>query len=249
MKLKSIVKYNLNSLKNSIAIYYAIFIIVCAFLILISRSSKGASSSGLEISSAIFIFIAGLNSFKENFYFMKNNNVSRKRFLYGTALSIIPIALFMSIIDIIINRIYNIFMKCPTIYDMLYTDIGSGEWYHSINWVQSNGIGTLFNTFVFQATAYLTFFALGFLITIIYYKCNSFMKIVVSVVPVALFMLLDVIGTVYPNLSDKINNFISTIFGWNTRNSYAAILTFIVLYMILIGVSRLLTRKSIVKQG
>lgn len=248
MKLKSIVKYNLNSLKNSIAIYYAIFIIVCVFLILVSRNSKGSSSSGLEISSAIFIFIAGLNSFKENFYFMKSNNVSRKGFLYGTAISMIPVVLCMSIIDIAINRIYNIFMKCPTIYDMIYTNIGSREWYHSINWVQSNSIGTLFNTFVFQATAYLTFFALGFLITIIYYKCNSLMKVIVSVVPVALIMTLNITGSSQPNFVINVNKFIGTIFGWNTQNPYMAVLTCIVLYVILIGVSRLLTRKAIIKQ-
>ena len=247
MKLKSIVNYNIDSLKNSLLIYYAIFISVCVALVIISRNSNGTvSSSGLEVSSAIFIFIVGLNSFKENFYFMKGNNVSRRDFIYGSALSIIPVALFMSIIDIIINRIYNLFIKCPTNYDMIYT-LRRGEWYSTTDWVQINSIEILFNTFIFQASVYIVLFSLGLLITIIYYKCNSFMKVIVSVVPVALFILLNVIGTVYPNLIDKINSFITTIFGWNTRNSYAAIFTFIVFYMILIVASRLLTKKSIIK--
>lgn len=247
MKLKSIVKYNLNSLKNSITIYYAIFITVCVFLILISRNSKGSSSSGLEISSAIFIFIAGLNSFKEDFYFMKSNNVSRKGFLYGTAISMIPVVLCMSIIDIAINRIYNIFMKCPTIYDMIYTNLRSNEWYSTTNWIQSNSIETLFNTFLLQSTVYIALFSLGFSITIIYYKCNNFMKVVVSVVPVALFMLLNVMAITYPSFAYKINNFFTTISGWDTQNSYVAALACIILYIILMGVSRVLTRKAIIK--
>ncbi|MGG7214280.1 hypothetical protein ACQPUY_11765 [Clostridium nigeriense] len=250
MKLKSIIKYNLNSLKASIAIYYSIFITVCVALLVLSSSSNGsASSSGLEISSAIFIFVAGLNLFKENFYFMKSNNVSRKDFLYGTAASMIPVALFMSIIDIIINRIYNIFMRNPTIYDMVYANIGSGEWYSSINWVQNNSIGTLFNSFMFQASVCLFAISLGFLITIIYYKCNSFMKVVVSISPVVVSILTNIIGTIYPNLMININKFINSIFGFNTQNVYSAILTFVILFVIFIGISRLLTRKAIIKQG
>ena len=110
MKLKSIVKYNLSSLKNSIIIYYSIFITVCVTSALLSKNGN-ISSSGIELSSVIFIFVAGLNLFKENFYFMKSNNVSRKDFIYGTALSMIPVVVVMSIIDIILNRIYNIFIN------------------------------------------------------------------------------------------------------------------------------------------
>lgn len=250
MKLKSIVKYNLNSLKNGIAIYYAIFITVCVVLTLLSKNSNGTiSSSGLEMSSAIFIFVVGLNSFKEKFYFMKSNNVSRKDFLYGTAISMMPVVLFMSFIDIIINRIYNIFIKSPTSYEMIYTNLRNSTQWSIDTWVQSNSIETLFNTFIFQAAVYLAFFALGFLITIIYYKCNNFMKVVVSVIPVALIMILNVLVAAYPSFARIIFRFIETMFGWNTQNSYIAVLTFIVLYIILIGVSRLLTRKAIIRQS
>lgn len=247
MKIKSIIKYNISSLKNSIAIYYTIFITVCLASVFLSRNAN-ISSSGIEISSGIFLFVAGLNLFKENFYFMKSNNVSRKDFLYGTALSMIPVVLFMSFIDIIINRIYNIFMKCPTIYDMGYANIGSGEWHNTINWVQSNSIGTLFNSFTLQVSLSLAAISLGFLITIIYYKCNKFMKVVVSIIPIALSILISMIGTAYPNFINNINKFIATIFGVNNRNVYVATLTLIVSFIIFIAISRLLTRKAIIKQ-
>ena len=247
MKIKSIIKYNISSLKNSIAIYYTIFITVCLASVFLSRNAN-ISSSGIEISSGIFLFVAGLNLFKENFYFMKSNNVSRKDFLYGTALSMIPVVLFMSFIDIIINRIYNIFMKCPTIYDMGYANIGSGEWHNTINWVQSNSIGTLFNSFTLQVSLSLAAISLGFLITIIYYKCNKFMKVVVSIVPVAIIILLNVLITVNPNINSRMGKVIATIFGLNIRNSYVAVLTFIISFIVFISVSRLLTRKAIIKQ-
>lgn len=249
MRLKSIVKYNISSIKSALTIYYSIFIAVCVSLILLSENTNGSiSSSGLEMSSVIFIFITGLNFFKENFFFMKSNNVTRKEFLYGAAISMIPVVLLMSIVDIVINRIYNIFIKSPTNYDMIYTSLRNEKWFLSTNWVQSNSIETLFNTFMFQATIYLAFFSLGFLVTIIYYKCNKLMKVVVSIVPVALIMILNIIGVAYPSLINKTNNIIATIFGWDSQNSYMAVLTFSLLYIILITISRLLTKKAIVKQ-
>lgn len=249
MKLKSIVKYNLSNLKNSIAIYYSILIIVCIALVVISKiDTSTVSSSGLEISSVIFIFVAGLNLFKENFYFMKSNNISRKDFLYGTVLSMIPVAIFMAVIDIIINRIYNIFLKCPTIYDMTYTNIGSGEWYSPMTWVQSNSIGTLFNSIIFQASLCLVAISLGFIITISYYRCNKLMKVIISVSPAIISLIIGIIGEIYPEFIININKFIEYIFGFNAGNVYKAILTFIVIFIIFIGISRLLTRKVTIKQ-
>ena len=249
MKVKSIVKYNLSSLKNSILIFYFIFISVCILLTMLSYKSNGTiSSSGIELSSAIFIFVVGLNFFKENFYFMKSNNVTRKEFLYGTAISMVPIVLIMSIIDIVINRIYNIFIASPTNYDMIYTSLRSENWFLNNNWVQSNSIKTLFNTFMFQDAVYLVFFSLGLLIAIIYYKCNSLMKIVVSVLPVVSIMILNIVGIYYTNLINKVNNIINIMFGWDSQNPYMAVLTCLIIYIILITISRLLTKRVIIKQ-
>ncbi|MBE6053368.1 MAG: hypothetical protein E7212_05555 [Clostridium sartagoforme] len=247
MKIKSIVKYNINSLKNSIAIYYAIFITVCVASAFFSGDGN-ISSSGIELASVIFLFVAGLNLFKENFYFMKSNNVSRRDFIYGTAISIIPVVLFMAIIDIIINRIYNVFIKCPTLYDMSYANIGRGHFDNSVNWVQSNSIETLLSSIAFQGALCLFAISLGFLITIIYYRCNKLMKIVVSIFPVILFNLGGIVGAFYPDLIANIYKFIAIILGINTGNVYAAILTFIVLFIIFIGLARILTRKAIIKQ-
>ena len=249
MRLKSIIKYNINNVKSAILIYYSIFITIGLALILLAKNSDGSiTSSGVEMTSVIFIFITGLNFFKENFYFMKSSNVTRKEFLYGTAISMIPIVLIMSIIDIIINRIYNIFVVSPTNYDMIYTSLRSENWFSNNNWVQSNSIETLFNTFIFQAAVYLAFFSLGFLVTIIYYKCNKLMKVVVSILPIALIMILNIIGEAYPSLINKANNIITTILGWDSQNSYMAVLTFSLVYIILIIISRLLTKKAIIKQ-
>lgn len=209
MKIKSIVKYNIGSLKKSILIYYCVFIAICALSTIFAYKFNGTiSSSGIELSSAIFIFVVGLNVFKENFYFIKANNLSRKSYFYGTVLSMVPISIGMSFIDLILNRIYNIFVNCPTNYDMIYTDYVNIWNYANNGWVQSNSLETLFNTFLFQVSVYLMVFLLGFVITMLYYKCNKLMKTVISIIPILLIIVFNVIFNMmvlnFPYLLGKI---------------------------------------------
>jgi hypothetical protein len=251
MKAYKVAKYNINSLKKSVFIYYSIFIAVCIFLVILSKIYYGNfGTSGTELSSAIFIFIVGLNMFKENFYFMKSNNVSRKGYFLGTVLSMLPIAALMSVIDIIINRAYSLFVKCPTNYDMIFTDFNNGvnTTLATSNWVQGNDIVTLFNTFLFQAALYLMLFALGFVITMVYYKCNKLMKTVISISPIMLFILFNVLVRIFPYSAQKVLEFLFYIFGIIPRNVYTAILTFIILFIALIAVSYLLIREMIIKE-
>lgn len=247
MKIKSVFKYSVANMVKSIVAFYGIFISVCVLLIFLANSSGGTvSSSGVELSSAIFIFIAGLNSFKENFYFMKSNNVSRRDFLYGTILSMLPIAFVMSFIDVIINRIQNIFISSPTNYDMIYGNMRNIT-YNEFFWTQSNSIETLLNTFLFQSVVYAFAFVLGFVITILYYKSNKLTKVIISIAPVAFIILLNLIIDIYPSLLSRAVKFIQFIFGWNTLNPYAAILTFIISFISLSLIARLLTKKVVLK--
>ena len=94
----------------------------------------------------------------------------------------------------------------------------------------------------------LAHFSLGFLITIIYYKSSKLMKLLVSISPVLLIILLNIIVINFPDFNVKMGLFIQNIFGWNNNNSYAAVLTFIVSFIIFIGISRILTRKVGIKQ-
>lgn len=253
MKVKSIVKYNLSSLKNSILIFYFIFISVCILLTMLSYKSNGTiSSSGIELSSAIFIFVVGLNFFKENFYFIKANNLYRRSYFYGTILSMIPISIGMSLIDIILNRIYNIFVNCPTNYDMMYTNYINISNYANNGWVQSNSLGTLFNTFLFQTSVYLLVFLLGFVITMIYYKCNKLMKTIISIIPILLIIMFDmgfyIIALRFPYLTGKIAEGLFYILGILPRNVYMTISTFSIISVVLAIVSYLLIRKMTIKE-
>ncbi|MGL5085220.1 MAG: hypothetical protein ACRC68_05810 [Clostridium sp.] len=263
MKCYDVAKYNLSNVKKSIIIFYAIFIAVCTGLVVMNDFANGSiNSAGVELSTVIFLFVLGLNMFKESFYFSQSNNISRKTYFKGSILSIIPIALVLSLVDVIINRVYNIFVKCPTNYDMIFTnlrDIPFSEITTENNivmkgvssssyWIQNNDISTLFNTYLLQASGYIMVIALGMTIALIYYKCNKLMKTVVSVTPILLIMIISSTSYKFKELSQSIGLFIENIFGWNTRNPYAAITTFICIFAILVGIIYLLVKKAVIKE-
>ena len=172
MKSLKIAKMNIEGIMKSAIIYYSI--IICIIIGLIAVSDGRSTMSGMELSTVIFIFVCGLNSFKSNFYFAKSNGISRKTFIKGLLISIIPIALVMSIIDIIIIRINNIFIKNPTLYDMSYGNLlGDVGRIHEGVWIQSNSLATIFNTILFQFSLCLLAYVVGIVINMIYYRSNK----------------------------------------------------------------------------
>ena len=191
----------------------------------------------------------GLNSFKSNFKFSLANNISRKTFTKGLILAVFPIALVMSVIDLIINRIINIFMKCPTTFDMIYGSfrksnlLGNSEF-----WVQTNDFYTLFRTIIWQFAVYSSLFILGILISLLYYRSNKFLKIVVSAVPVLLLLFISSTNAVFiDSLNINIGKFIASAFGWHSLNPYTAVLSFTVLIFAFSSLIYLLVRKAMLK--
>ena len=228
-------------------IYY--FIFVCVIIALIAISSGIITISGVEISTAIFLFVCGLNSFKSNFYFAKSNGISRKTFIKGLLISSVPIALVMSIIDIIINRVNNIFIKNPTLYDMSYGElVGHIGIVYESNWIQSNSLATIFNTILFQFSLCLLAYVIGIVINMIYYRANKYVKVLVSAIPVAFIILKGNLSMRNPSLTLRINEFTDYIFGFNPSNVFACIKTFLVFTVVLSAIAFLLIRKAVIKE-
>lgn len=250
MKSVKVARYQIEDTMASVRNYYIVFISIIAILIFISlKMGTGFNSSGLEFSTVIFLFVLGLNSLRSGFLFTQSNNISRKAFYKGAILGVLSIACFMSIIDIIINRTYNIFVKSPTNFDMIYgsfRDIRqSGEMYR---WSMANDIGTLLGTFTWQYALYSMAFISGILISMIYYRSNKIMKVIISVIPFILLFFSYKISALFPiSVWQGLGNFIANAFGWYSRNPYIAVLSFSILGTIFAGFSYLLIRKAVVK--
>ncbi|MDP3387243.1 MAG: hypothetical protein Q8S24_08415 [Eubacteriales bacterium] len=252
MKYQKISKFVFVESLYSVRIYYAIFVAVLALLVFSSRSSGGnMSSSGLEFSTVIFLFVAGLNSFRSYFYFSQGVSVARKTFIKGLIVGILPMTMLMSVIDLVLNRIYNTFVPSPTMFDMLYTafrDTGMRNWNTlEFIWKQSNEIPLLVNTIIWQFALYTFVCLVGLLITLIYYRSNKWMRVIVSISPVIFFMLMRSLGNYLTDFSGSIATFMDNAFGYSRMNPYMGVLTFLATGAILTVFIYLLTRKAEIK--
>lgn len=246
MKALKVTKYQLNSFKHATSIFYGIFITINIFIIYMANRTNGnVSSSGIEFATIIFVFVTGLNIFKESFYFIKGNNVSRRDYLIGTALSLIGFSAIASIIDIILNRLYNIFINSPMIYDMAfgnYNQFGDGSW------VQKSDLTTLLGSFLMQWGLCIGAISLGFLINLMYYRANKLVKLIISISPVVLIIIVNFISGNFPNLSTKISGVLNEIILIASKNIYSMFLSLLIVFLIEIGISYLLIRRAIIKE-
>ncbi len=242
-KSNKICKYQLKTSIKPILIYYSILI---GFLLLIliekfTSQNSNVQSSGIEMSTAIFIFVMALNSFKSSFYFSQGNNISRNSFIIGTIKAGIIMAAALSLIDVIINRMYNIFIICPTNFDMIYRNPSYGvnnSWKVMLN----HSIANSLETYLWNLAVYIFLFMLGLLITIIYFRLNKLGQIVLSFFPVILIV---VTSGFYSYIPTGVWEFIKNAFGINTKNPYIAILTFIILSILAIAGQYLLIKKAV----
>ena len=235
MKSLKVAKINLNDMIKPSLIFYCILIASLILSTVLTNSNIHIMTKGLEIATVIFLFVCGLNSFKENFYFAQSNNISRKSFISGVIASIFPIAIVMAVIDVVINRVANIFTKMPSVYDMLYGNyVGINVLKTSTNWTQENSIIVIINSILVCFLLYCLAYVLGIVISMIYYRCNTIMKILVSVIGVVLLNLLSFV-------------FDKPIFEVASVNIYLGSLSNIFVLIILSGMAFLLIKEAEVK--
>ncbi|AVQ39740.1 hypothetical protein C7M56_14030 [Clostridium botulinum] len=243
-KSNKICSYQLETSIKSILVYYSILIGIL-LLVLIQKKFmypySNIQSNGIEMATAIFIFIMALNSFKSSFYFSQGNNVSRNSFILGTIKSGVIISAALALIDIIINRIYNLFIICPTNFDMIYRNSSYGV---NSSWqvILKHSVVNSLETYLWNLAVYIFLFMLGLLITIVYFRLNKLGQVVVSIIPV---LLIVIVSNFYIYIPTEVWSFIGNAFGANTKNPYMAILTFIILSILEIAVQYLLIKKAV----
>jgi hypothetical protein len=105
MNLKSVVKYQILDGKIAIPVFYLVVLCVMALLLVsVSEIGEGSSASisGLEMATIIFLFVVGLNAFRETFRRMMQNGVSRKTMFKGYIITVLILSIGMSLINAVL---------------------------------------------------------------------------------------------------------------------------------------------------
>lgn len=247
MNIKVSTKYQINEYIKSIKVFYLVVVLVMVFfgvLIAINSPSDFTSNGGIEGSAMVFLFVLGLNSFKETFLMMLQNGVTRKSMFIGRLLTILATSAFMALVDRFLVNIAGLFNNISErfyisgMYEELFTERSE-----SLHIVVRNLEAILIAFFVYAAAM-----VAGYFITTAYYRMSKALKTAVSIgVPATILIILPILDTTVfeGKIVRVIGKFLEFAFG---ASPYNLILTCAIFFIIAAGLTWLLVRKAVEKK-
>ncbi len=249
MNVKNMYAFYLSDSKKSLAVFYGIVVAVYMLFAITVISANGEDTiNGMEISSLIFIFILGLNLFKSNFQFGLTNGVSRRTQFISFTAAAATLGVFMAAMDVIIEKLVNIFFSSSSLYLGIY---GGRYSSFSAGLTLMDHIQMIAEQFLWCAFLYAAMAMLGFCINLIYYRSNTIMKYIVSVIPFIVVFVVEpyIERTTNGAFLHSISDFLSRAMGIGlTINPYIAMLSFFIGFGVLALCSYLLMRHAVIKQ-
>lgn len=177
MNLKHSYQYRLQTARKAVLIYYLVVVILCTINLILTKVTEQGQSffNGIEASSIFFLFVLGLNTFKEDFYMLLQNGVSRKSTFLSILLYLGTLCGIMAAADMLLSVI----LANSGSYNMLFTSI----YYGLVNnrAPLPNGISQYLCSFIWSLSFYFFASSLGLLITLFYYKAGKILRLVVSI--------------------------------------------------------------------
>lgn len=256
MNIKASYKYQLADHKKSVIIYYFVLISLIIFLfgslavavVYEDGTISGSAVNGLDMATAIFLFVTGLCSFKESFGMLIQNGVSRKNIYLGRLFATITLAFGMAIIDTVIVMIFKFIgtlskdnFYCSTLYEQFYRLHAN-----QLSSFQIHVVG-----FIFDFLLYLTCIALGYLITNIFYRVNATGKVLLGAgVPVVLFVIYPIFDATVMNgkISMAMVKGLDFAFGLSKQQPSHMFITSIIAFIAFSVLSYLFVRKANIKE-
>jgi hypothetical protein len=245
MRMKYALKYQINEYKKPVITFYIVIYSIYILMTLSNLTRKNpddySNVGGMEMASMIFLFVAGLNCFKQNFRMLMQNGISRRSVFTSNVLGILPVAGLMALVDSINRIIFGQLAGYQSFFQMLYPGWHGGQM--SFLQITLEGFVWMFFMYCMAAMA-------GYFITTLYYRMNKPVKLAVSIgVPVMLFVVLPYIDNVLSGLHifKGIYQFTSWAFGFNTDNPYMAVATCTVIFVVFGVLSWLLVRRAPIK--
>ena len=249
MTIQKSYNYQLKNNLRGIAIYYMVVVLVFAFFITtttVAISDQGnmhinVSSGSIELITIIFIFVLGLNSFKENFFMLLQNGQSRLSLFKGGAATLLTLSAGMALIDTALG----LALKAVGQFIDHHTSISMIEMLYGIRGPISLFYQVLF---CFGTYALMSFF--GYFLTVMYYRLSKGGKVAISVgVPVLLIALPTADIRLFGGaVADFISAALRTMSGLEAGQPLIGVASSLALVVVLGALTWLMMRKAPVKK-
>lgn len=250
MRIKSAYRYQLFELKKPVIIYY---IVIVALLIITAISQTILERHGFNFSymggfdgaTVIFLFVCGLNAFKQPFHMFLASGISRKTMFWSSVAAFGTVSVGMALLDGIINGIMSSFFR----YDSLFA--GTFRDRYGIAGGTGITLPMVAEGFVWAIFCYMAAAIVGLFITTAYYRMNKPLKLAISIgIPVMLFIILPIVDSSLFNgaITMGFGRFMSAVTSLlGAGNPYSVVLANAFSIVLFSGLAWLLMRRATVK--
>lgn len=232
MRLKTSYTFQMLDFKKPIVTFYLIYFALLVVLFSIvpmaitsSDHSSTSSLSGMEFATSIFLMILILEGFKEHFYMLIQNGISRKSFFIGRIYSILTISFILSTFEFIFFYLYD---KVTNYFVDNFIRI---SFYETI-YTSRMGSDTLPNNLlqiIFHCSLFIAVMSGASLVATIYYHLSKSLRIIFCTgIPVLLFIVYPIVdyNLFQWSLSNKLADFFNFAFGLTANEPIRGIITF-----------------------
>lgn len=229
----AVFRYMIREAAMPVAIYYIVIALLLAvgFSVQIAYNNVRIGFNGVKFATTVFLFVAGLNSFKSPYLFLQANGITRRCFIRSGTLALAAVAAGMTLIDAALNGFLGIIAPADgELPSLLYPNAGFA--------------GTLVWTL---AVNLLSAFA-GWFVTMLYYRLSKTGKVALSLSPAVVFValaLLDPAMGVWRAIGTALRYAMGLA---GTPNPYVGALTIAAAAAALAGFCFLLVRRAPVKE-
>lgn len=204
MKLRASLKYQLNSCFTSAAWFYGIVLVINIGIAIAKYFFRDSVNvSGMDYTTLIFVFVLGLNAYRESFRMMAINGRTRRTAFVSITLAPLILVACMAALDMLLEPAFKAFFnQYNSIYIMLYKNAQST-------------FGILVE-YGWRVVLYSLVILTGVWINALYYRMSKPLKVGVSVgVPVMMFVVLPIVEASYTGgaIFNAIFGTISYMFG------------------------------------
>lgn len=247
MNILASYRYQMKDHKTAILVYYLIIFliyIVAEGILCFIFPAAGTESSmnGNEVTSLIFLFVIGLCTFKETFLFSLQNGICRKTLFCAKLLTMASVAALISVIDAVVllidrgfSSLANPEMTAYSLYGLLY---GAPD---------SQSIAMLVPNLFLEFLLALAVMAVGYFITVLFYRLNKLGKILVGAgVPVLWFIILPLLDIRFFNMSISIST--GRLMMFAVKSPSHLIISSILIFAVFCAAAFLLMRRAVVKR-
>lgn len=256
MNIKASYRYQISDHVKPVILYY--FILICVYAVLfltITVKDYQANSAyadgnfnGIELATAIFLFIIGMCSFKESFGMMMQNGISRRTIFISRTLTILSVASVLAFIDQILSLIFGTISKLSNVSVLNYKSIF--EMLYVKNAADIGIFQKSILSYLFAFLLYLSIVATGYVISLMFYRMNKAGKIIVGVgAPNLLFGILPLLDTVLTGgrIYAVLGKFLYFSLGITDHQPINALITFSLAFLLFSGIGWLLIRRAQVR--